>query len=291
MPPPSILQTTSVPSTTLPSSLHQKKKVQFDDSSNKKPRKNRKSLGDSQVSTQDTAENPGVSGTNRPRSPIWKTEGISCNFDDFVGNVKDKGLQRDELHLESHKEICNLIVQSSQKTAAEISNAFIKVEKEIEAIKSECNNNKDLANETSLGLYYEKKKYENCAILFNCSSPDFAEEILNYVTDDGFEEEPDTWPVGMNKQHTAVRLDSNSYTKLMQMKAFKLSKSEKYASISIRPMRGPIEMSIIRTMQTKVNNLNEQPNPEFNGRNFNTKDGNFRIIDGAIRFLKNKPID
>ena len=92
----------------------------------------------------------------------------------------------------------------------------------------------------------------------------------------------------MNEQHHAVRLDNNTFNKVMQSKGFKLKRNEKFTAISVRPLIGPIEMGITRRLWVKANELNGKEHVEYNGKSFNTNEGKFRVIDGMIKFVVNR---
>lgn len=228
----------------------------------------------------------------RARSPIWKGASVEYDHENFMGTVKEKNLKKDDLTMESHKAICNLIVETSQKTSSDISNSFQKVERELDAIRDVCTRNNQHSEETALQLHYEKVKYENCVILYNCPESDLAKEVLSHVT----EEDPGNmellkkycWSIGLNNQHTAVRLNPRFYRKVIQMKNFKLANHDKYSAINLRPFKGPIEMRITRNILDKASELNQQANPEFNGKPYDTTEGKFGVVDGGIKFFKNK---
>ena len=67
---------------------------------------------------------------SRPLSPIWKGIQQNYNYEEFQNNVKKKGLVKDDLTLESHRSICNLIIQSGNATALELANLSQKLRNE-----------------------------------------------------------------------------------------------------------------------------------------------------------------
>ena len=224
---------------------------------------------------------------SRPLSTIWKGIQQNYNYEEFQNNVKKKGLVKDDLTLESHRSICNLIIQSGNATALELAKSFSKVEERIETLKTNIDQGVKSAEETALKLFYEKERNANCIVINNCTEKDAAKELLEFITEETMDE-INSWTLGLNKQHTAVRLDENVYKKVFQKKGIRLKGKDKFSAYSIRPLLGPIEMNINRRLWETVEELNNQDEPEYNGNKYNINEGRFRVLNGSIRFVRNR---
>ena len=72
------------------------------------------------------------------------------------------------------------------------------------------------------------------------------------------------------------------------MKGFKLRNKDEYASLSVRPMIGPIERRILKRLWNKANEMNNLEDVQHNGKTYKTTEGKFRVMDGSIRFVPNR---
>ena len=188
------------------------------------------------------------------------------------------------------KTIRNLIVPTGNALTTNIIKTLDKVEERLDVLKSDledaCIDGLNTAEETALKLHYKKETYYSCIIIQNCTTSDVAKEVLNHITEETIED-LECWSIELNNKHPGVCFDDGIYTEVIQMKALKLKNVEKYASISIRPLKGPVEVRIVRSLLEKANNLNQQEDTGFNGKTFKIAEGKFRVIDRAIRFVPN----
>ena len=127
---------------------------------------------------------PNVFGSTvkRSESPLWKGFDPSYNYEDFATNVKKKGITKDDLTLESHKSVCELIVKTSKASTDEIARSFGKVKAQFEEIRgvieTKTETAKESTEETSLKLLCEKVRFQNCIIIQNCPEKDKAKSCV-----------------------------------------------------------------------------------------------------------------
>ena len=65
--------------------------------------------------------------------------------------------------------------------------------------------------------------------------------------------------------------------------------SKLIACITVKAYKGSVELAVTRRLWDKANNLNELENPVFNGKSYDTANGKFAVMSGAIRYVPNKP--
>ena len=228
----------------------------------------------------------------RPVSPTWKGIPNANGFEEHAETLKKSGVSNDDLVLETYKGICKHMADLFTKTSVEIGRTVTKLEDKINLLDTKIDDSaissKMDAEEMALELHYEKMKYATTISIQQCPDKHTAKAVLDYIIG-GTCDIDDSWTFGKNRQNMAVRLDSATFQRVIQHKAHKLKEREDYKNITVKAYKGSVELAVTRRLWDKANNLNELENPVFNGKSYDTANGKFAVMSGAIRYVPNKP--